>query len=226
METNNPAIAISILAFLGTALLAAGVSLYAAWRAIRDDTVRAGRALGAVCLLLAAYGVALGVGGIFGRERIIPVGGEKYLCEIDCHLAYSVPRLEAVGTDGATGTNLWLLTVQTRFDQTTISPRRPLTAPTWPAPRRVVLVDATGREFPPLPEDAAEASPLLAGSIPITQPLAPGEAYETHFVFGLPSDAVPARLLLQDDLFISQLLIGNERSPFHRPVYLALPLKV
>jgi len=226
METNSPAIAISILAFLGTALLAAAVSLYAAWRAIRDDAVRAGRALGAVCLLLAAYGIALGVGGIFGRERIVPVGGEKYFCEIDCHLAYSVPRLEAVGTDGVTGTNLWLLTVQTRFDQTTISPRRQLTSPAWPAPRRVVLVDATGREFPPLPEDAAEASPLLVGSIAITQPLAPGEAYETRFVFSLPSDAVPSRLLLQDDLFISQLLIGNERSPFHRPVYLALPMKV
>jgi hypothetical protein len=225
METNNPAIAIAILAFLGTALLAAAISLYAAWRAIRDDTVRAGRALGAVCLLLAAYGIALGVGGIFGRERIVPVGGEKYFCEIDCHLAYSVPRLEAVGTDGATGTNLWLLTVRTRFDPATISPRRPLTAPTWPAPRLVALVDATGREFTPLPEDAAEASPLLAGSIPMSQPLAPGEAYQSRFVFRLPSDAVPSRLLLQDDIFISQLLIGNERSPFHRPVYLALPMK-
>jgi len=223
METNNPAIAISILAFLGTALLAAAVSLYAAWRAIRNDTARAGRALGAVCLLLAAYVIALGVGGIFGHERTIPVGGEKYFCEIDCHLAYSVPSLGAVGTEGPSGTNLWLLTVRTRFDAATISPHRPLTAPTWPAPRRLALVDATGREFAPLPEDSAEVLPPLAGSVPITQPLAPGESYETRFLFRLPPDAVPSRLLLRDDLFISRLLIGNERSPFHRPVYLALP---
>jgi hypothetical protein len=214
------------LAFLGAGFLILAGSAAALFGLLAKHRALAVGGGAVAAVVLAGYAALWAGAALASRERVLKPGERKYFCEIDCHLAYSVPRLEAVGTDGATGTNLWLLTVRTRFDPATISPRRPLTAPTWPAPRRVMLVDATGREFPPLPEAAAEASPHLAGSIPITQPLAPGEAYETRFVFRLPSDAVPSRLLLQDDLFINQLLIGNERSPFHRPVYLALPMKV
>jgi hypothetical protein len=58
----------------------------------------------------------------------------------------------------------------------------------------------------------------------MTQPLRPGEFYETRVVFRLPPDAVPSRLLIEDDIPISPFLIGNERSPFHRPVLLQLPV--
>lgn len=223
MESNQPAAALSVLVFLATAGLAAAGSLYAAWRAIRSDGAGAGRSLGAVCLLLAAYGAALGIGGMIGRQRIIPAGGEKYFCELDCHLAYGVTRADLAGATEDGKERLWAVALKTRFDEKTISPRRPLDAPTWPAPRQVALIDESGRRYTPQAGQDSLAGPHVAVSVPLDQPLRPGEFYETTLVFRLPPDAVPARLLLQDDLFISQLLIGNERSPFHRPVFLELP---
>lgn len=222
METNQTLAPLAALIFLGTAGLAAAGSLYAAWRALRGDAPRAGRVLGAVCVLLASYGTVLGIGGLMGRERVVSAGAEKYFCELDCHLAYAVIGVESAGgADG--GGRLWTVTIRTRFDEKTISPRRSPTAPLWPVPMRVALVTADDRRFAPLTADDPASAPYSAGSAPMTQPLRPGESYETTLVFPLPPDAVPSRLLLEDDIPISPLLIGNERSPFHRPVYLGLP---
>jgi len=215
METNQTLAPLAALIFLGTAGLAAVGSLYAAWRAFRGDAPRAGRVLGAVCVLLASYGTVLGIGGLMGRERVVPAGSEKYFCELDCHLAYAVIGVEYTGgADG--GGRLWTVTIRTRFDEKTISPRRSPTAPLWPVPMRVALLTVDDRRFAPLASDDPASAPM-------TQPLRPGESYETTLVFPLPPDAVPSRLLLEDDIPISPLLIGNERSPFHRPVYLGLP---
>ena len=222
METNQMLAPLAALLFLCTAGLAALGSLYAAWRAIRNDGAGAGRVLAWVCLLLAAYTIVLGIGGLMGRERVVPAGAEKYFCELDCHVAYVVTGLERVAADGGDG-RLWLLTLRTRFDEKTTSPRRPPEAPIWPVPLRAALVAADGHRFPPLAEDDPDSVRHAEGTVSLEQPLRPGEFYETKLVFRLPPDAVPNRLLLEDDIPISPFLIGNERSPFHRPVYLGLP---
>ena len=50
--------------------------------------------------------------------------------------------------------------------------------------------------------------------------------YVTRLEAVLPAGVVPRQLQLQDDIFLTRFLIGNERSPFHAPVLLALPAAV
>jgi hypothetical protein len=117
---------------------------------------------------------------------------------------------------------MWAVTVQTQFDERTISPRRGREAPLWPNPRYVALMDSAGARYAPSPglEDALGA--LGIRSTPITKELRPGESYQTVLVFDLPAGAAPARLVLQEDLFVTRFLIGHERSVFHAPVLLQL----
>ena len=84
------------------------------------------------------------------HEWSLAPGEEKYFCEIDCHLAYSVAGVEQMKTiaggetkQTAAGT-LYLVTVRTRFDEHTISPHRG-DGPLFPSPREVKLVDDQGR---------------------------------------------------------------------------------
>jgi hypothetical protein len=157
------------------------------------------------------------------------VTAEKYFCELDCHLAYSIIQVSVMDSLGSgpagqkPSGRFWLVTVQTRFDKNTISARRSLTEPTWPAPRRVALVSAEGERFPPIEDEDSNLAALGISSTPITRELAPGASYTTRFVFDLPEEAVATGLLLTDDLVVSRFLIGHERSPFHAPTLLQLP---
>ena len=171
---------------------------------------------------LAIRGAAIGAGtylilllgaGLLSRTTVLTAAEEKYFCELDCHLAYQVVAVAPV----AASAGQWEVLLQTRFDETTISARRPREAPTWPAPRRVAVIGSDGLSYP------VAASAETHGSTAITEPLIPGARYVTRLESVLPAGVAPLQLQLQDDLFISQLLIGNERSPFHAPVLLALP---
>ena len=92
---------------------------------------------GAVVYFGLLFGFSLG-----SREVTLAPGEEKYFCEIDCHLAYSV-RASREGLQN--GQRVLHVALRTRFDETTTSPTRPKNAPLTPNPREVVLVDGQGR---------------------------------------------------------------------------------
>ena len=159
---SNSIIILQVLGFLGTGgLIVAGLA-GTMWTASRGwATLSRNLAFGTFGLV-ALYITLLVGGGMLSRGRILPLNAEKYFCELDCHLAYSVTDVresDSLGTaeDGLRPNGrFWLVTVRTWFDPNTISARRSLTEPTWPAPRKVALVSAEGVRYAPVEDvDAA-----------------------------------------------------------------------
>jgi hypothetical protein len=151
------------------------------------------------------FGFSLG-----SREVTLTPGEEKYFCEIDCHIAYSV---RASREELQSGRRQLHVALRTRFDETTTSPTRPKDAPLTPNPRQVLLLDAQGRTYAPT---------TMIGT-PLTRALLPAQSYETELVFHLPADATQLRLLLTSPGWEEHLLIGDENSFAHKKTYLALP---
>ncbi len=219
--TTPLTILLAVLAFLGTLALIVAVAALSLWWFRGGTTGRARyAAMGAVGAGV-AYLVILGAASLASREVVLPVGGEKYFCELDCHLAYEVLSAGPVARGPDTG-DLWEVVVQTRFDETTISPRRPRDATLTPAPRRIRL-RFSGDALPPLSPAELSVAGIVDQSVPMDRPLIPGESYRTSFWFRVPPQGRPEVLLLEDDMTVSRLLIGHERSPFHAKVLLALP---
>jgi hypothetical protein len=211
---NNAVVVLSGLAFLGTGGLLVLLVIAMAWAGFTGRGAVL-RPIGLGTAGLAALYLAVWLGaGLLSRETVLPAASEKYFCELDCHLAYSVTGLDSAGRYA-------LVTIRTRFDEKTISPRRPLDAPLWPAPRRLVLIDDKGGAHPPVADQAWALGPRAAGT-PITTELKPGESYTTTVAFELPPGVRPSRLLIEDDVPLSRFLIANERSPFHGKTMLAL----
>src|SRR5262245_26606610 len=205
------------LAVIGAAFL---VGLGArSWWVVRLTAV-------AAVLLGGGYGATWVGTALASHERTLRPGGLKYFCEIDCHIAYSVTRVETarilgrgVDTTRAAG-RYYIVTLRTWFDPNTISSRRPLHVPLWPNPRQALIVDRGGRVYR---TSLAAQKVLDQPSVPLTQELEPGESYETRLVFDLPRDVAEPRLLITDEDPMSGLLIGHENSPFHRKVFFRLP---
>lgn len=219
---------LAVLAFLGTAgllgagLLAAVVSLA---RGHRDLARRIGIGMAAALLV---YGAALMVFSLASQEVVLAPHDEKYFCEIDCHLAYSVTAVQHTRTLGppdrpvAARGEFCLVTLQTRFDELTISPRRGREAPLWPNPRYLRIEDEQGRRFGPSPGGQAALDATLPDQAPLTLPLRPGESYTTTLAFDLPLDAERPRLLLGESIWPAHLLIGHEQSFLHKKTFFAL----
>jgi hypothetical protein len=209
-----------VLAFLGTALtllflaallvflMATGRRRRARWAALA-----AGGLVGTYAALLLAHSA-------LSRPQVARVGEEKYFCEVDCHLAYSVTgvrrekRLGPAGKESGARGVFTIVTVKTRFDERTISPRRgrePLT----PNGRRIAVMDAHGSVYGSSPEGAAALTSVGGASTPLTTPLRPGESYTTTFVFDLPDDIQAPHLLLTEDSPVTRFLIGHENSFGH-----------
>jgi len=172
----------------------------------------------------ASYTLLLLTTGLLSSNKTLPVGGWKYFCEADCHIAYSIASVETAATLG-TETNprqasgeYVIVRLKSWFDENSISKFRG-NAPLRPNPRHVSLVDARGRRF--LPAQMTPAA-LQEASKPLETPLRPGESYTTLFVFDVPSDARELRLLVRDDDPVSALVIDHENSPFHGKIYLGL----
>jgi len=137
-------------------------------------------------------------------------GQEKYFCEIDCHLAYSVLEVKAQSDSAVSH---YVVTLRTRFDETTTSPSRPKDAPLTPSPREVRLVDAEGRQYAPT---ATSGTALLT-------PLKPAESFVTQLEFTVPNDATGLKLLLQTaPAWPDHLVIGDENSWLHKKTYFAM----
>ena len=104
------------------------------------------------------------------QDIAIAPGQEKYFCEIDCHLAYSVADVTIKPAADATE---YAVTLRTRFDETTTSPNRPKDALLMPSPREVQLLDASGHKYWPS---------STAGTSLMTR-LKPGDSYQTKLEF-------------------------------------------
>lgn len=168
---------------------------------------RAAAALGAGAVIY--FGLLLGFSAA-GRSNTLVRGQEKYFCEIDCHLAYSIVDVKAQGNGDL---DEYVVTLKTRFDETTTSPSRPKDATLTPSPRDVRLIDSAGREY-----GFASSS-----GTSLMTPLKPAEAYTTQLEFRVPKDATGLRLLLNTTPgWPDHLVIGDENSWLHGKTYFAL----
>jgi len=148
------------------------------------------------------------VGSLTSHSRVLAPGEEKHICEIDCHLAYSVASAKAESVGG--GLVRHVVTVKVRFDEQTISPRRSRTAMLTPNSRYVALVDEAGNTYP-------------GGTDALRRPLIPGESYTTDIAFEVPSKASALRLILRNADPETNLIVGHENSFFHGSTTFALP---
>ncbi|MDQ5872975.1 MAG: DUF4352 domain-containing protein [Acidobacteriota bacterium] len=187
--------------------------------------VLAGAAAAAVVYIVALLGLSAA-----SREQVAGRGDEKYFCEVDCHLAYSVlgvseARSLGSGGDRAAARGVFrVVTLRVRFDEDTISSHRARDLPLTPTPRLVRIVDSSGAAYPidPAGQKALEAAE--GEEIPLSRPLKAGESYRTRLVFDLPEEARDPRLLLTEDSLVTRVLIGHENSLFHRKVFFAAAL--
>src|SRR6266478_2313980 len=114
---------ITVLLFVGAVLAAATlIVLYIVARVTKREpfariTLRV--LLGGVGLYLLLF---LGA-SVFSHSRVLAVGEEKHICEIDCHLAYAVSATKSEPLSN--GMVRHTVTVKVRFDEATISSRRP-----------------------------------------------------------------------------------------------------
>jgi hypothetical protein len=141
------------------------------------------------------------------RSRVLAVGEEKHICEIDCHLAYAVAATKSESLPS--GLVRHTVTVKVRFDEQTISSRRPRDATLTPNGRYVALIDDAGDRY--------------AGSTDgLKRKLIPGESYTTDIVFDVPADAKGLRLVLRNNDPETAFIIGHENSLFHAKTTFAL----
>src|ERR1700743_11885 len=170
---------LSALLFLGSAarllLLLLSLVVLFFWRRIWLHPVITGLAV-----LVVSYGILLLAFSLFSRERTLARGEEKYFCELDCHLAYSVQSVERAKTiaDATASGEFYIVKVRTRFDESTTASWRPRDVPVSPVPLNFTIVDGQGRALQRslAGQSAWDASHGSGGSL--LDPLRPGEAFE------------------------------------------------
>ena len=216
-----------VLLFLATGLELSACILLLFYGAARRSSFIAMLAGGSAFTIAMGYLLLLAGVSFASSEKILPTGSWKYFCEIDCHIAYSLIGAEtasALGPDmqqiSAHGKFI-IVRVKTWFDKSTISAQRG-NGPLTPNRRKIVLLDDTGRSFPPAV--GSQAVLLRFGSIsaPLTQALRPGESYTTDFLFDVPKDARGLRLFITEDDPESRLVIGHENGLLHKKIYFAV----
>jgi hypothetical protein len=199
---------LAVLLFVGAVLTAFALAAIYAFARIskREPLARiSSRALlGGVGLYL----VFILASSLTSRSRVLAPGEEKHICEIDCHLAYSVAAATAESVGG--GLVRHVVTVKVRFDEATISARRSRTAPLSPNKRYVALIDDAGHEYPGAPDG-------------LMRPLIPGESYTTDIAFEVPQKATGLRLVLRNADLETSLIVGHENSLLHRRTTFQLP---
>ena len=191
---------LTVLLFLGLVLGSGALVAIYLFARITKRTPLARITLTLLLAGVATYAVLLIVASVTSRSRVIALGKEKHICEVDCHLAYSVAGVKAEPAPGD-GTR-YTVTVKVRFDEETISSHRPKDASLSPNSRYVALVDAAGHEYPG-PTDG------------LRRRLIPGESYTTDLVFEVPASARDLRLVLRNADPETPFVIGHENSLFH-----------
>ena len=222
MFTNvNLSAPIGALLLIATALALGLVGVVILYALIRKKMLLVG--LGFLTLAMVA-GVYVGLMLIFSwssSDRVLLRGQEKYFCEIDCHLAYSVVDVRQTKSLGNPAQPLnasgmfYVIVVRTRFDETTISSRRG-NGPLSPNSRVVAIVDSTGSRFEPSPAAQALVEQSSPQGTPMDSPLRPGESYTSTLIFDLPPTVQAPVLLINDGDWITRFVIGNENSLAHK----------
>jgi hypothetical protein len=209
MNFPAPLAVLGFLAAIGCLFLASASALIF-WFARKPRFARvAAFSLAAVAVVY--FALLLGFSAA-SHDSVLAHGQEKYFCEIDCHLAYSIVDAKPE-PDGRL-----VITLRTRFDETTTSPNRPKDAPLTPSPREVRLVDSGGRQY----------APTSTAGTPLLTPLKPADSYTTQLEFTLPKDSAPKdatalRLLINTaPQWPDKLVIGDENSLLHKKTYFAL----
>jgi hypothetical protein len=197
----------TLLALLGAVLAGAGVTALYAFARItgRREVERAASIVGAAGA--GAYLLLVAIASVTSHDRVLALGEEKHICEVDCHLAYSVAGAKA--EPQLDGRVRYVVTVRVRFDEETISSYRPKDASLSPNRRYVALVDHEGRQYPGSPNG-------------LKRRLIPGESYTTDLVFDVPAAAQSLRLVLRNDDFETRFIIGHENSLGHGKTTFAL----
>jgi hypothetical protein len=216
-----------VLLFLGTMLFIGASFLVLFYGAMRRSPFFTRLGGGAALTIATGYLILLTGVSFASSEKVLPPGGWKYFCEIDCHIAYS---LAGVQTAAALGTEMQqvaahgrfvVVRVKTWFDERTISAHRG-NGPLTPNQRKVLLVDDGGQSFAPSPDGQIAFAQINGPSTPLTQPLRPGESYITDFVFDVPKDVQKLRLLITEDDPETHFVIGHENSLLHKKIYFAV----
>lgn len=212
MYTNvNLAAPIGVLAFLGTGLLLL-VAVLVLVGSLVARKFRFAKFVSVAMLVIA--GIYLGTMLAFslaGREKVLARGEEKHFCEIDCHLAYSIANVRQTNTLGGVPNQeaakglYTVVTIKTRFDESTIAPWRG-NGLLYPNHRVLTLFDERGNKYAPTSQSGA----------PLTAPLRPGESYTTDIAFDLPANVKPNMLLINEGEWETRLVIGHENSPLHK----------
>lgn len=205
MYTNvNLEAPLGALAFLGTGFLILVAAIVLAQSLIVRKPRRAKVMLMAVCAIVSLYGSTVLIFSFASHYKLLPRGEEKHFCELDCHLAYSVINVTQsnAAADQSAPT---VVTIKTRFDETTIAPGRG-NGLLYPNSRTLMLFDDRGNRY----------APVSQSGTPLTSPLRPGEFYTTEIAFNLSFGAKPARLLINEADWITHLVIGHENSPLHK----------
>jgi hypothetical protein len=221
MYTNvNLAAPIGVLAFLGTGLLILVAALGLGGSLIMRKFRFARIVLLAVLVIAGAYLAAILGFSLASHEKLLARGEEKHFCEIDCHLAYSIANVRQTKTLGtapnqSTAQGVYnIVTIKTRFDETTIAPWRG-SGLLYPNSRVLTLVDERGSKH--APSDVAQhlLDATQTSVTPLTAPVRPGESYTTDVIFDLPADVKSATLLINEGDFVTHFVIGHENSFLH-----------
>ncbi|MGB8510508.1 MAG: hypothetical protein WCD76_19195 [Pyrinomonadaceae bacterium] len=222
MNTNvNLAAVIGVLALLATGVVLAILVLIFIYTLVARKFAASRLALLAALALLALYCGSMLAFSLVSRERVLARGEEKYFCEIDCHLAYSVTDVRKSKTLGdapgeATAKGLfYVVTLRTRFDEATVSARRG-DGPLFPNPRSLRIFDAQGRSYEVSEEGRRALASAKTEGTPLDTPLRPGESYTTQLVFDLPADATAPTLLVNESDWPTRFIVGHENSPVHK----------
>jgi len=222
MVTNvNLSAPIGALLLLGTVVALLLITLVLLYALIAKKTL-----LGRLAFLTLATvaGVYVGLMLIFSwssSNRVLVRGQEKYFCEIDCHLAYSVVDVRQTKSLGNPAQPLnasgmfYMIIVRTRFDETTISSLRG-DGPLSPNPRLVAIVDSTGSRFEVSQAAQALVEQSAPEGTPMDSPLRPGESYTSTLIFDLPPTVHAPVLLINEGDWITRFVIGNENSLAHK----------
>ncbi len=227
MNTNVNLLApIGALALVGTGFLLFVAALILIQSLIAHRKGRAKIVLLAMVVIAGAYLAATFIFSLASHENVLARGEEKHFCEIDCHLAYSIVNTQQSKTLGnppnqTTHGSYTIVTIKTRFDETTISPRRG-NGLLYPNSRVLTVIDERGNQYSPSIEAQQALDKTSTGYQPFTTPLRPGESYLTQIVFDLPADAKASNLLINEGEWETHLVIGHENSPLHRKTRLQL----
>ncbi len=212
MSTNvNLAAPVGALALLGTGFVMFVAAIFLIQSLIVKKRRRAKIVLVAMVAVCGLYLAAILIFSIGSHEKLLARGEDKHFCELDCHLAYSIVNMRQARTLGdsakpiSTQGVFVVVTIKTRFDETTIAPWRGNEL-LYPNSRALTLTDEHGNRYEPVSQSGT----------PLTNPLRPAESYTTDVVFDVPSEVKNATLLMNEGDWITHLIIGHENSPLHK----------